>query len=111
MTPHASSTIAKKREVERVGGIPQKRLTDRGLSHLLLVCQAITSSWIMPFLFSMMSTMQQANVPSPGNSKTVDKSLGLLKRRQRVTAGTDLQPHAGHPLPLGLCRSPDALKE
>ena len=55
--------------------------------------------------------MQQASVPSRGDSKMVEKSLGLLKKSQYVTAGTVLQPHAGHLLPLGLCRSPDALKE
>ena len=55
--------------------------------------------------------MQQASVSSRGDSKMVEKSLGLLKKSQYVTAGTDLQPHAGHPLPLGLCKSPDALKE
>ena len=43
--------------------------------------------------------MQQASVPSRGDSKMVEKSLGLLKKSRYVTAGTDLQPHAGHLLP------------
>ena len=103
VTRYANSTIATIASKEKSKSGPTEKanrpraiLSTTGLSGIHRLFQE------RPFCFRQASTIQQVYVTNQWEARGEKEDHGLSKRErnQQVVAGTDLQPHTGHPLPL-----------